>query len=106
MKALEHLDRRRRVLRELQTIPGIGRSLAQDLYALGIRRVTDLRRKTPEALYRRLEKLTSSPQDRCVLYTFRCAVYYAKTARPDPRRLLWWNWKDTSGPAGSKSRKL
>ena len=106
MKYLEHLDKRRRVLRELQTIPGIGPSLAQDLYALGIRRVADLKRRSPEKLYRRLEQLTRSRQDRCVLYTFRCAVYYAQTPRPDPRRLLWWNWKDAAGPGGRKPRPL
>jgi hypothetical protein len=106
MKELAHLDARRRVLRELQTIPSIGPSLAQDLYALGIRRVADLKRKNPETLYRQLETLTGSHQDRCVLYTFRCAVYYAKTPRPDPRRLLWWNWKDAARPAGTKARQL
>jgi len=102
MKTLPHLDEHRRVLRELQVIPGIGPSLAQDLYDLGIRRVSDLRRKDPEKLYRRLEQLTKSRQDPCVLYTFRCAVYFAKTPRPDPRRLLWWNWMDPHGrlPAG------
>jgi hypothetical protein len=106
MKELAHLDARRRVLRELQTIPSIGPSLAQDLYALGIRRVADLTRRKPETLYRRLEQLTNSHQDRCVLYTFRCAVYYARTPRPDPRRLLWWNWKDAPRPAARKSRQL
>ena len=97
MKALSHLDAHRRILRDLQVIPGIGPSLAQDLYDLGIRRVADLKRKDPEKLYRRLEQLTKSRQDPCVLYTFRCAVYYAKTPRPDPRRLLWWNWMDSRG---------
>ena len=94
MNTLPHLPARRDVLRELQVIPGIGPSLAQDLYSLGIRRVADLKRKNPETLYRRLEQLTRSHQDRCVLYVFRCAVYYAKTPKPDPRQLLWWNWKD------------
>ncbi|NMB56563.1 pathogenicity locus, partial [Candidatus Beckwithbacteria bacterium] len=32
-------------------------------------------------------------QDRCLLYVFRCAVYYAKGGR-DPEKLKWWNWKD------------
>ena len=106
MKSLEHLDAHRRALRELQVIPGIGLSLAQDLYSLGIRRVADLKRKNPETLYRRLEQLTKSHQDRCVLYTFRCAVYYAKTPKPDPRRLLWWNWMDAVGPARRKARQI
>ena len=106
MKLLGHLDERRRVLRELQTIPSIGPSLAQDLYALGIRRVADLKGKNPATLYRRLEQLTHSPQDRCVLYTFRCAVYYAKTAQPDPHRLRWWNWKDQAKPPRRKAADI
>jgi hypothetical protein len=36
----------------------------------------------------------NGPQDRCLLYVFRCAVYYASTARPSPAKLRWWNWKD------------
>lgn len=28
--------------------------------------------------------------DRCMLYVFRCAVYYEH----DPELLKWWNWKD------------
>jgi nucleotidyltransferase/DNA polymerase involved in DNA repair len=99
MKALVHLDVHQRALRELQTIPSIGPSLAQDLYSLGIRRVADLKRRNPETLYRQLEKLTGSHQDRCVLYTFRCATYYAKTAKPEPELLKWWNWMD--GKRGS-----
>ncbi len=106
MKELSHLDERPRVLRALQIIPGIGPSLAQDLYALGIRRVADLKRRNPEKLYRELEQLTKAHQDRCVLYTFRCAVYYAKTARPDPRRLLWWNWMDAPRPTGARARQV
>jgi hypothetical protein len=88
------LAARRESLRELRTIPSIGPSLALDLYSLGVRRVSDLKRRDPEKMYRQLERLTNSKQDRCVLYTFRCAVYFAKTKRPKPERLLWWNWKD------------
>ena len=32
--------------------------------------------------------------DRCMLYVLRCAVYFASTPRPEPEKLLWWNWKD------------
>ena len=79
---------------ELQTIPGIGPSLAADLRRLGIRRVADLRRRRPQQLYDRLCVLTGVRQDPCVLYGFRCAVYFARTPRPEPRLLKWWNWKD------------
>jgi hypothetical protein len=30
----------------------------------------------------------------CVLYAFRCAAYAARTARPRPALLKWWNWKN------------
>jgi hypothetical protein len=29
-----------------------------------------------------------------VLYTYRCAAYYASTDRHDPVLLIWSNWKD------------
>ena len=64
-------------LEDLLRIPGIGPSLARDLFDLGIKRVSDLRRRNPETLYQRLCDLRGTHQDRCVLYTFRCAVYYA-----------------------------
>jgi hypothetical protein len=56
--------------------------------------VTDLRRRSPERLYEQLSELRGQPMDRCVLYVFRCAVYFASTPRPEPERLKWWNWKD------------
>lgn len=98
MKTIDPLDQRSEALRELREIPGIGPSLAGDLYSLGIRRIADLKRKNPETLYRQLEKQTGSHQDRCVLYTFRCAVYYARTPKPAPRLLQWWNWMDAPNP--------
>ncbi|HEY2825826.1 MAG TPA: helix-hairpin-helix domain-containing protein [Gemmatimonadales bacterium] len=81
---------------DLQTIPGVGPSLAADLRRLGVRRVTDLKRRNPQAMYDRLCALTGDRQDPCVLYVFRCAVYFARTPRPAPRLLKWWNWKDRS----------
>ena len=89
-------------LRELQRIPGIGPSLAADLMDLGIRRVTDLRRRNPERLYEKLIALRGEHQDRCVLYTFRCAVYFASEKEHDPERLKWWNWKDANGTQAAR----
>jgi hypothetical protein len=33
-------------------------------------------------------------QDKCLLYEFRCAVYFAEGGR-DQEKLKWWNWKKT-----------
>ena len=82
------------VLKDLRRIPGVGRSIAVDLWNLGLRGVDDLRGKSPEALYARLEELAGRHVDRCMLYVLRCAVYFAEAPDPDPERLKWWNWKD------------
>ena len=93
------------ILRELQTIPGVGPSIAGDLYALGIRRVADLRGRDPERMYRDHERQKGGPVDRCVLYTFRCAVYFATARRHEPALLLWWNWKDREFPPRRSRRR-
>ena len=79
---------------ELQAIPGVGPSIAIDLRELGIRRVADLKGKDPEQMYREMIVRRGMHQDRCLLYVFRCAVYFASTRCPNPEKLKWWNWKD------------
>ena len=79
---------------ELRRIPGVGRAMAMDLYALGVRRVADLAKIEAQDLYDRLCRLSGVRQDPCVLYTFRCAVYFARNSEHDPELLKWWNWKD------------
>lgn len=80
--------------RELGRIPGVGPSLARDLHDVGVRRVEDLRGADPERLYRQLCSLRGSAVDRCVLYVFRCAVYFASHVEHDQELLKWWNWKE------------
>ena len=80
----------------LQVIPGIGPSLAADLQALGFRSAGELRMQDPEKMYAYLCELRGQAVDRCVLYAFRCAVYFAGTDSPEPDLLKWWNWKDRS----------
>ncbi|MDH3732368.1 MAG: helix-hairpin-helix domain-containing protein [Gemmatimonadota bacterium] len=78
---------------DLQEIPGVGPSMRRCLEDLGIHAIRDLEGLDPAELYVRSNDLHGY-QDRCVLYSFRCAVYYAETRRPDPELLKWWNWKD------------
>ncbi|HEX9728575.1 MAG TPA: helix-hairpin-helix domain-containing protein [Gemmatimonadales bacterium] len=90
---------RQRIIAALQIMPGIGPSIAIDLYDLGIRRVDDLQAHHPQVLYDTLCELRGTHVDRCVLYVFRCAVYYASAAPHDPDLLKWWNWKERAeGP--------
>jgi hypothetical protein len=85
---------RQRLAGDLQSIPGVGPSIEQDLLDLGIRGVDDLVGKDPARLYHRLIAIRGKHQDRCLLYVFRCAVYFAEAANPRPELLRWWNWKD------------
>ncbi len=78
----------------LLTIPGVGKSIAHDLHLLGIHRVSDLVGQNPETLYNDLCSEYQKRLDRCILYVFRCAVYFAENEEHDPALLKWWNWKD------------
>jgi len=92
---MEARTRKREVrLRDLQEIPGVGPSIARDLMNIGIRSVKDLRGRVPEALYHMSNRAAGVVQDRCLLYVFRCAVYFASTRNPVPEKLKWWYWKD------------
>jgi hypothetical protein len=91
-------------LKELQQIPGVGKSIAADLYDLGIRSVSDLNGGEPEDLYWRLCSRRGSHVDRCVLYVFRCAVCFASHKNHNPELLKWWNWKHKKELA-AKSKK-
>lgn len=87
-------SRPKTVLQELQFIPGIGKSLAVDLFDIGIRSIKELKGRDPEALYDALIKERGRHIDRCVLYVFRGAVYFASYKNHKAELLKWWNWKD------------
>jgi nucleotidyltransferase/DNA polymerase involved in DNA repair len=83
-------------IKNLRKIPGVGPSIANDLIQIGIRSIDELRGKDPYRLYDKSNSHAGCIQDRCLLYVFREAVYYAETPEPkrDPEKLKWWNWKD------------
>ena len=67
----------RPVVNDLKKIPGIGENMQRHLEDIGIHCIADLKGKDPEELYH-LDCLKKGFQDdRCVLYVFRCAVYFA-----------------------------
>ncbi len=90
---------------DLQRIPGVGPSLESSLHRVGIQAVADLRGRDPERLYSELCRHVGAPVDRCVLYVFRCAVYFASESRHDPELLKWWNWKDERVSGARRARR-
>lgn len=81
----------------LRSIPGVGPATVEDLHALGIDDMDQLVGADPEELYARLCTYQGGSSDRCNLYVYRCAVYYAEGGR-EPELLEWWKWKDAADP--------
>lgn len=79
---------------DLLTVPNIGPSIKEDLMNIGITCVEDLKGKDPEELYRNDCKVKGFQDDRCLLYVFRMAVYYAENEEREKEKLKWWYWKD------------
>ena len=83
-------------IKELSKIPGVGKSLATDLWNIGIKSIADLNGQNPDKLYDLSNAYAGTIQDKCVLYVFKCAVYYADTPaiQHEAEKLKWWYWKD------------
>ena len=82
----------------LEEIPGVGRRIAAVMESLGIRQAADQRGQDPEALYLRECLMKGYREDRCALYVWRAAVYYADHEEREAEKLNWWYWKDRPYP--------
>jgi len=78
----------------LLCIPSIGPKVGEMLVEIGITKVADLKNRSPEKLYKQVCDFRGEILDRCVLYHFRCAVYFATNEHHKPELLKWWSWKD------------
>ncbi|MET0334313.1 MAG: helix-hairpin-helix domain-containing protein [Rhizobacter sp.] len=73
---------------QLEQLPNIGPSLAEDLRLIGIDHPKQLRGKDAFVLYQKLCAVTGSRQDPCVLDTFMAATDFMSGAKPAP----WWSY--------------
>ena len=94
LSEVPHQRRHAKAKNCFEEIPGIGACMASYLHDLGFNEVSELRKADPDEMYEHLRQMRDGKMDHCVLYVFRCAVYYASTQKPDPEKLKWWNWKD------------
>ena len=80
---------------DLTAIPGVGKSMAERLTALGIRWVEDLKGRDPGELYRMDQaRFPGETLDRCCLYVYRLAVAFAEGKADTPEKQKWWSYKD------------
>lgn len=78
----------------LEEIPGVGKRTAAVMESLGIHQISDLQGRNPEELYLKECMMKGFQEDRCALYVWRTAVYYAENGDREPEKLKWWYWKD------------
>lgn len=105
-------DQMAEVLRHFQEMPNVGPATAKDFWDLGFRKIDDLKNADADELYERMCAIQGVRLDRCVLYVFRASIYLARTKHPDPRKIVWWAWKDpekkpsrTGSRGGAKEMK-
>lgn len=79
---------------DLRVIPGVGEKTKKYLENIGIYYVEDLVGQDPEIIYQKDCIYQGYQIDRCQLYVYRLAVYFAETEKPEPHKLKWWYWKD------------
>jgi hypothetical protein len=60
------------VLKDFRQIPGVGKSIAEDLFLMGFRSVPELKGQDPDEMYERFCGLKGQRVDLCMLYVFRC----------------------------------
>jgi len=80
-------SKKEKALEEFMEMPGFGIKSAQQLWEIGIRSIADLKNKDPEIMYLGLMESRGVHVDRCVLYDFREAVYYASHENHDSELL-------------------
>ena len=73
-------NKERKILDDIERIPGVGKAVAKDVCNLVILKISDLKEQNPEDLYKDLCRYQGCKVDRCMLYVFRCAVYTMPTA--------------------------
>ncbi|MBC7694628.1 MAG: hypothetical protein H7141_04190 [Burkholderiales bacterium] len=66
-KNTDSINDNHKILKALQTIPGIGKACSIDLWNIGIRSIDDLVGANPKILYEKLNTVTGFQHDICIL---------------------------------------
>jgi len=78
---------------DLKKIPGVGPKIEQYLLNIGYDSIESLKGQDPEEMFVKDCLYKGFQEDRCLLYVYRLAVYFAENEIHDPEKLKWWNWK-------------
>jgi pathogenicity locus Cdd1 protein len=78
--------------RQLRDVVSIGPAMLQDFELLGISSVAQLRRRSPQRMYKELCRLRGRRLDPCCLDVFVAAVEQAKDPQLPIEQRQWWYW--------------
>ena len=82
------VDREALDARPLSALRNVGKATLADFAALGIETVAELAAQDPDALYRRLRRVTGARPDPCVHDVFSAAIHEARTGEARD----WWTF--------------
>lgn len=88
MKKTDPTEQHSALRKELQTLPNVGRRMADDLVRLGIRKIEDLQHRDADEMYERICRLDGVRHDPCVWDTYAAVIDYARGG--PPRK--WWEY--------------
>jgi hypothetical protein len=78
--------------RQLKDLVSVGPAMLEDFELLGVRTVAQLRRRSPERMYRELCRIRKQTIDACCLDVFVAAVAQAKDPQLPIEQRQWWYW--------------
>jgi len=78
--------------RSLKDLISVGPAMLRDFQLLKVRSVAQLAKQDAQKMYDRLQRLTGTRQDPCVLDTFHAAVAQARNPRLLAHQCQWWYW--------------
>src|SRR5438477_6749707 len=78
--------------RRLEDLVSVGPAMLEDFALLGIETVGDLRRRSPQRMYRELCRVRRQMIDPCCLDVFVAAVAQAKDSDLPSEQKQWWYW--------------
>lgn len=78
--------------RQLKDLVSIGPAMLEDFELLKIQSVAQLRRRSPQRMYRQLCRIRQQVIDPCCLDTFVAAVAQARDPNLPVEQRQWWYW--------------
>ena len=90
--------------RELKELVSVGPAMLKDFELLGIKSVSQLRRRSPQRMYNDLCRLRGQRIDPCCLDVFVAAVAQAKDPHLPVEQCQWWYWGKVRKNGESKRR--